>query len=181
MALSHAILALLVLRPMSGYDLAKAFEASVGCFWKATHQQIYRELGKLEEQGWIEAEAIAQTGRPDKKLYRLTGLGLTHLTTWVAEPCEVMPIKEELLIKVFVGGLVPRPVIRQQIEQHRHQHQQTLDRYQRLEAADFSDPRALTPGAKFGYLTLRRGIRYEIDCIAWCNEVLQTIEEMPED
>ncbi len=93
MALAHAILALLVRCPLSGYDINKEFGQSVGNFWKATHQQIYRELGKLEEQGWVQAEVIPQTGRPAKKLYSLTELGRHHLTTWVAEPCDVMPVK----------------------------------------------------------------------------------------
>ena len=32
---------------MSGYELAKTFDSSIGFFWKADHQQIYRELSKL--------------------------------------------------------------------------------------------------------------------------------------
>jgi len=47
MALGEAILVCLTERPMSGYDLAKNFDASIGFFWKSSHQQIYRELGKL--------------------------------------------------------------------------------------------------------------------------------------
>ena len=176
MALAHAILALLVHQPMSGYDLNKAFEESVGCFWKATHQQIYRELGKLEDQGWITAETIAQEGRPDKKLYSMTGLGHENLTRWVAQPCDVMPIKEELLVKVFVGDLVPRAVIRQQIEQHRQLHQTTLERYRSIEQ-EFCSSTDPSPMMQFGYLVLRRGIRYETDYIDWCDEVLATIEE----
>jgi DNA-binding PadR family transcriptional regulator len=32
---------------------------SVGFFWKASHQQIYRELTQLEGKGWVElTEAI---------------------------------------------------------------------------------------------------------------------------
>jgi DNA-binding PadR family transcriptional regulator len=72
MALSHAILSALTDRPCSGYDLAKQFDGSVGFFWHASHQQIYRELTKLEQQGLVTAEAIAQAGKPDKKVYRVT-------------------------------------------------------------------------------------------------------------
>jgi hypothetical protein len=42
-----------------GYDIRKRFEGSVGFFWQANFQQIYRELGKLEEQGLVRSEAIA--------------------------------------------------------------------------------------------------------------------------
>jgi DNA-binding PadR family transcriptional regulator len=180
MALAHAILALLVQKPMSGYDLTKAFERSVGHFWQATHQQIYRELGKLEAQGWIEAEMVPQVGRPDKKLYTMTDRGYQNLTAWIAEPCDVMPVKDELLVKLFVGSLVPPELIRQQIQQHRQRHQETLDRYRKVEAEEFSDPACLAPMPRFGYLVLLRGIRYETECVDWCNEVLRTLDELGE-
>jgi DNA-binding PadR family transcriptional regulator len=79
MAIAHAILVSLINTPASGYELAKQFEASVGFFWKATYQQIYRELTKLEDLGWISARVIAQETRPDKKLYSVTELGKQQL------------------------------------------------------------------------------------------------------
>ena len=44
MALEHAILVSLLEKPGSGYELARRFERSIGYFWTATHQQIYRTL-----------------------------------------------------------------------------------------------------------------------------------------
>lgn len=48
MALDHAILVSLLERPGSGYELARRFERSIGYFWTATHQQIYRVLKRME-------------------------------------------------------------------------------------------------------------------------------------
>ncbi|MGA7054394.1 MAG: PadR family transcriptional regulator, partial [Mycobacterium sp.] len=42
MALPHAILVSLCERDGSGYELARRFDRSIGYFWAATHQQIYR-------------------------------------------------------------------------------------------------------------------------------------------
>ena len=75
MALSHAIMTALLEEPLSGYDLAREFETSLGFFWHASHQQIYRELRTLAERGWLEAEGVAQAGRPDKIVYALTPAG----------------------------------------------------------------------------------------------------------
>ena len=47
MALADAILVCLTERPMTGYELAKTFDSSMGFFWRASHQQIYRELQQL--------------------------------------------------------------------------------------------------------------------------------------
>ena len=50
MALAHAIMTALLEDDLSGYELAKDFEASLGFFWHASHQQIYLELRKLVRQ-----------------------------------------------------------------------------------------------------------------------------------
>ncbi|PSB34343.1 PadR family transcriptional regulator [Stenomitos frigidus] len=177
MALAHAILALLVDCPKSGYDLTKSFEESVGCFWKATHQQIYRELAKLEAQGWLQSAVVLQDGRPDKKLYTVTDMGQHQLTHWIAEPCDTTPIKEALLVKIFVGSLVPLQVVRQQLTHHRQLHVDQLAHYRQLEATFFQTPESLSLKDKLQYLVLRKGVRYETDWIDWCDEALACLRE----
>ena len=176
MSLSYALLAMLLDCPSSGYDLNKAFEDSISNFWKATHQQIYRELGKLEERGWIEAELISQRDRPDKKLYHVTPLGKQELATWVVQPCPISSVKEEILVKTFVGDLVPPAQLLQVIQDHRQQYEHLLTVYHRIEASYFPDTTQLSTAETFRYLTLRRGIRYATDWIAWCEEALAQIQ-----
>ncbi len=176
MALAHALLAALIEQPCSGYDLAKQFDGSVGFFWKASHQQIYRELTKLESSGWVSAETILQESRPDKKLYSATELGQKQLREWIAQPSEPAPPKEELLVKIFAGYLVPRQVIVEELERHRRTHQEKLSSYQDLEDEYFQNPQELPWDAKFRYLTLRRGIDYETSWLTWCVQALQMLE-----
>ena len=71
-ALGDAILACLTERPMTGYELAKTFDTSIGFFWKANHQQIYRELTKLRDRGHIQGREVVQSGKPNKLVYTLT-------------------------------------------------------------------------------------------------------------
>lgn len=172
MALNHAILALLIDTPYSGYDLAKDFDQTVNFFWQASHQQIYRELAKLEDQRLIEAEIVAQEGRPDKKLFHITPAGTAYLTNWMTESSEVMPIKEELLVKLWAGRLVPTAELITEIEKHRQFHVQKLATFHQIEQEYFRDRQS----ADFcHYLVLRRGIRYETDYIAWCDEALELL------
>jgi DNA-binding PadR family transcriptional regulator len=42
MALAHAIMTALIEDDLSGYELARDFETSLGFFWQASHQQIYQ-------------------------------------------------------------------------------------------------------------------------------------------
>jgi benzoyl-CoA reductase/2-hydroxyglutaryl-CoA dehydratase subunit BcrC/BadD/HgdB len=168
MALPQAILAVLVQSPTTGYDLAKKFDGSVGFFWKATHQQIYRELAKLEEQGWVENEAIVQPGRPEKK----------ELRTWMQQPTLMSPPKEDILVKMFAGYLVPQETILAQLETHRQLHQERLSIYECLAEKYFAKPEELRKDDKFVYLTLRNGLMYERYWIDWCQEAIVTLHEI---
>ncbi|MBP5973765.1 PadR family transcriptional regulator [Brasilonema sp. CT11] len=172
MALAHAILASLVDRPCTGYDLAKKFDGSVGFFWSASHQQIYRELSKLEAQGWIASETIPQQGRPDKKLYHVTEQGKHQLLDWIAQPCEPTPIKDDLLVKIFSGYVAQKQTILEELERHRQAHEEKLSTYKVLEQQYLHNPQQLPEQAKFQYLTLLNGISYETSWLAWCEQAI---------
>ncbi len=58
MSLKHAILGFLSFKPLSGYDLKKAFDKSVHHFWPANQSQIYRTLSQMTDEGLIEKEVI---------------------------------------------------------------------------------------------------------------------------
>ena len=75
MALPHAILVALCEQAGSGYELASRFDRSIGYFWAATHQQIYKTLRAMDADGWVSVEVVAQHGRPDKKVYSVTAAG----------------------------------------------------------------------------------------------------------
>jgi DNA-binding PadR family transcriptional regulator len=172
MALSHAILAVLANRSCSGYDLAKQFDGSVGFFWHATHQQIYRELTKLEESGWVDLEVMRQDGKPDRKCYSINPAGTAHLREWIAQPAALQSTKDELLIKLFVGHLVPSETLIQLLQQQRSLHAENLATYHTIEREGFADPANLSMALRCQYLTLRAGIHYETGWLAWFDEAI---------
>jgi len=100
-ALGDAILACLTERPMTGYELAKTFDASIGFFWKADHQQIYRELTKLRDRGHIQGREVVQSGKPNKLVYTLTPEGRAALKHWAARPSRPASIKDDLLVRLY--------------------------------------------------------------------------------
>ncbi|BAZ41770.1 PadR-like family transcriptional regulator [Calothrix sp. NIES-4101] len=177
MAISHAILAVLLESSCSGYDLSKQFAGSVGFFWHATQQQIYRELTKLQEQGYASAEVIRQEGRPDKKVLSITETGKDYLRNWIQEPLDVSPFKDELLVKIFAGELVPKATIIKELENHYIQHKVTLDTYLSIENQFFAEPNNLSLAAKYRYLTLQKGISHETEWLAWCDRAIKFLRE----
>jgi len=179
MALAHALMTLLVDAPQSGYDLMKKFEGTVGYFWKATHQQIYKELAKMEKDGWLSSEVIPQDGRPDKRMYRVTAIGKQQIIDWVLQPTETMPIREELLVKTSVSYLVPPAAMIEELERHRQMHLARLEIYRCLDQEIREQAAAtMAPEWQCRYLALRRGIRYEKEYVDWCDEAITVLNAM---
>ncbi|NJL23295.1 MAG: PadR family transcriptional regulator [Leptolyngbyaceae cyanobacterium SM1_3_5] len=174
MALTHAILAFLIKQPASGYDLAKKFNADFAQFWKASQQQVYRDLTKLESQGLIASEVVPREGVFDKKLYSITEAGKHFLKTWMLQPCDPAVVREELLLKMMAGELVPLQVLRDEVERHRWLHLEILQRYQQIEQ-DYYQTTPLSTRAQLRYLALKRGIRHEQGWVEWCDEAIATI------
>ncbi len=179
MALAHTILALLAKKPGSGYDISKHFDEELSCYWKATQQQVYRELSKIEKKGWVSFETLPQVGKPDKKLYHITDSGWQVLTQWYAEPTEPTPIREDLLVKVLIGHKMPRQLLTQELRRRQQIHSAKLANYQEMEAAHFSDIEN-NVSMQFMYLTLKRGVAYETSWLTWCEEVLEALMHLPE-
>ncbi|PZD72476.1 hypothetical protein C1752_03646 [Acaryochloris thomasi RCC1774] len=176
MSLAYAILSILADTACSGYDLAKKFDGSVGYFWSASHQQIYRELAKLERQDWIEAKLIAQEGRPNKKLFALTKLGRQEMVNWIGRPSKISRTKEEILVKLFAGHLVKPQVLITELRRYQGEHQQQLQVYQEIEQEFFAPLEQLPWAAKCQYLTLQQGLIYEKGILDWCADVIALLE-----
>ena len=177
MALTHTILATLGSKAFSGYDLWKRFSQETSHYWKASQQQVYRELSKLEAQGAISPEIVLQEGRPDKKLYRITAVGKEILTAWIAEPSEPMAVREELMVKVLAAHLVSPEVIIEELKRRHQIHSQKLAGYKNTEREVYTDISKLSLAEKCRYLTFRRGIRYETQWVEWCSEAIAMFEE----
>ena len=176
MAIAHTILALLAKHPGSGYDISKQFDEELGCYWKATQQQVYRELGKLKAQGQVKFETIPQAGKPDKKLYHITEAGWQELTNWYVEPTEPTPIREDLLVKVLIGYKMPREMLLKELQHRKQVHSDQLAKLQSIEAEEFKGDSDIE--MQFMYLTLKRGIAYETSWLNWCEEVIEIISSL---
>jgi PadR family transcriptional regulator AphA len=171
MSLKHAILILLKSQPGSGYDLVKRFKDGLGYFWNAKHQQVYLELKKLNEAGWLAFEAEAQDTRPDKKNYRLTPTGHAELLRWLAAPVQPNKINDALLVKLFGGAHTSADNLRDEMAAHVAVHRKTLNSLLNIERDYLALPTAQRAGWRLPYLTLRRGILGEQAWLVWAAEV----------
>src|SRR6201994_5155247 len=150
LALADAILACLTERPMTGYELAKTFDSSIGFFWKADHQQIYRELSRLRDRGYIQGREVLQSGKPNKLVYTLTSDGRAALKHWASRPSSPPSIKDDLLVRLYALDSVDIEPLRIDLMARLEHHRDRALRYERLLTKRFPDGRA--PPAALGKL-----------------------------
>jgi DNA-binding PadR family transcriptional regulator len=173
MALEHALLVALSERPGSGLELAGRFEKSIGFFWHATHQQIYRVLGRMETDGWLSVETVPQAGRPDRKVYSVSTTGAQVLTDWLAEPLQMEAFRSDLAVKLRAASYGEREVLLRRVRETLADHETRLAHYGELEKRDYPVPADLAGPVLDQYLVLRGGIRLEEFWIGWLNEYLE--------
>jgi DNA-binding PadR family transcriptional regulator len=186
-ALPHAILVSLCEQAGSGYELARRFDRSIGYFWTATHQQIYRTLRVMEDDGWVHATKVAQHRRPDKKVYAVSEKGRAELARWIAEPLSSARAgrgsalsdssTREIAVKLRGAVYGDTAALRGQIVTLRTERVDLLDTYRDLEKRSFPDPSVLHGAALHQYLVLRGGIRAEESAIGWFDEVTEALQE----
>ncbi|ALG09658.1 PadR family transcriptional regulator [Kibdelosporangium phytohabitans] len=175
MALEHAILVSLEERSGSGYELARRFDKSIGFFWAASHQQIYRTLKRMVDLGWVTCTEVAQDGKPDKKVYEVGDTGRAELRRWLAEPGDPAVLRNDLAVKIRGASYGDIPALLAEVARHRDAHAERLDVYRVIEKRDFPDPAALTGRHLHQYLVLRAGVRAERGLVDWFGEVLEAM------
>jgi PadR family transcriptional regulator AphA len=170
MSLPHAILAILEIEDGTGYDLASRFKKSVGCFWSASHQQIYKELSRLTEAGWVIYRAAVQAGK-QAKIYTLTDDGRAELIRWLGEPCRNGNYKDPFMVKVYASGNRQSEDLLQELAQQVIQHQQTLELYLALDAWIDRHEDGMRRKYRFPRATLAFGLKLERAWLEWAAEL----------
>ena len=177
MALEHALLVSLSERAASGLELTRRFDKSIGFFWSATHQQIYRVLARMEKDGWVASTVVAQQGRPDKKVYAVSEDGHAALAAWLAEPTPNSPLRSELALKMRGASYADdREAVLEVVRTNLADHQTRLGFYEQLCKQDYPAPDTLSGRELDQYLVLRGGIRMEQGWIEWLTEYLAAHE-----
>jgi DNA-binding PadR family transcriptional regulator len=172
MALAHAIMTALIDDDLSGYELAKDFEASLGFFWHASHQQIYQELHKLADKQWLNKREVSQSGKPNKIVYGLTRSGREALAEWVFSNTKLQTAKDELLVKLYNLNQKNAKHIASEISERRQSTMRTLYLYEKIRMRHYAEPDSLPVRRQGVYLALCAGISQGEQFLAWCDEAL---------
>jgi|SRR4051812_14400570 DNA-binding PadR family transcriptional regulator len=121
------LLALLASGPAHGYELKQALEQRFGAVLPPLNAgQIYTTLSRLERDGLVDDDAVAQDGRPNKRVYRLTEQGRAELSGWVAEATPQTRLKDDFFIKLVLAQAAGIAEARELIDRQRGAYLQAL-------------------------------------------------------
>lgn len=104
MAMRHAVLALLADEPAHGYEIKRALEERFGAVIAPLNAgQVYTTLQRLQRDELVADDAVAQSGRPDKRVYRLTAAGREALREWLGAPSAPTKLRDDFFMKLVLA------------------------------------------------------------------------------
>ncbi len=171
MSLRHAVLGLLAAEPASGYELTQRFERSLANAWSASHSQIYPELSKLEEAGYIE---VVAEGARNRRTWGVTEAGREELHRWLMETEPNRTQRSELGLRAFLQFLIPAEDRRVLMERELAILEQQREAFAEMWAAKEERDRLGEQNAFAPVLDL--GIRNNAMLIAWLREQLDALK-----
>lgn len=178
--LKHGILGLLNYGDMSGYEIRQVFQDSLNYFWTAQTSQIYREIGVLEKNGWIEKRTVEQDGRPNKNICSITDEGRRELLRWLSEPDIDMDMRSSTLMRIFFMGELPNSESLDFFKELSKNYHAALDGLKKAKDS-VSSYQEMIPdkrSALFWQMTLDFGRRYMQMYLDWTKSCIDLLESM---
>jgi PadR family transcriptional regulator AphA len=176
--LEYVILAGLIRRPRSGYDLTKWMERETGHFFAVGHSSVYPALARLERDELVEPEVVPSDKGPERKVYSLTEAGQEALLSWADLPPVERQMRDEQLVKALCYPYMPEERALARLKDERARHKEKLARYAGFERELEAMFRGggISREAYLGTrLTLSRGTGVERSYVEWCEEAARMI------
>jgi DNA-binding PadR family transcriptional regulator len=160
-AVTWAVLGLVALEPRSGYDIKRVVDRTIRHFWAASYGQIYPELKRLEEVGWIAGDDAPRGGRT-RRIYRITPAGTRALHAWLGGYEVRIEMRDESLLRLFFADTLPLEHGLGLLAARREGYRQMLAYLRGLDDGTGPDP-------PFVDLVYRWGLDYCEWGIEWCD------------
>ncbi len=179
MSLKHAMLGLLSIHSMNGYQIKKYFDEGIKHFWNVSISQIYPTLGSMLQSRLIKIENDGDgTARPSK-IYAITEKGREELLQWISTPSKEDPFRSEMLLKLYFSSPLESKTLIRHFEQIRKQTQAQVDLFEsKLKHLNscHADQQNFETDAVYWGMTARYGILRDMAQIDWCDECIRILK-----
>ena len=135
MSLRYALLALLTSQPLTGYDVFKHFEQSVGYVWHAPDSQIYPELRRMEKDGLLRGVEEPWGKKGKKKRYHITPEGVEAFRAWINTTLDYTRERDPIHLKAAYLEWAEPDAARAQLHAHIAYHSSRAQQWQEMIAA----------------------------------------------
>ncbi len=96
------VLGFLMDAEMTGYDLKRRFQDSVGFFYRVSDGSLYPALKKLARDKLVTMRT-ERHGKRARKVYAITPRGREHFLKMLAEPSPPLFVHDEAQVKIYFG------------------------------------------------------------------------------
>jgi PadR family transcriptional regulator AphA len=168
-ASDYAVLGMLTLGPMSGYDIRRNVAVSIAHFWSESYGQIYPTLKRLEAEGLARKDGDSRAGGRLRQQYAITAKGRKRLAAWLASEPRPRPPRSELLLKLFFARALPSGVSRRHLQRFQAVQEARLRQYDEVERW-LHETHARHPSLPYWFLTLDYGRREAKALAEWAAE-----------
>ncbi len=173
----YAVLGMLSICPMSGYDIKKRIEGSISNFWSESYGQIYPILKRLVSEQFVTKTVERHSGKPDRHVYALTEQGRKELQRWLTEGIVPKVERNELLLRLFFGEEVASTVSSEHVEKYKELQLQLLEKYRAIEK-EIKAEYANDSNLPYWLMTLRYGQHVSQALLQWCDETLVALNKI---
>lgn len=173
----YAILGMLSIEPMSGYDMRQAMKTSTAYFWSESDGQIYPTLAALQKTKSIKVLPTKNISARDKKVYQITPQGRKELQAWLVLEPETQTVRSELMLKLFFGANVAPVITREHIEAQRYQTKTSLQQLQQTRQQLMQQEKN-SPHLPYWLMSIDHGLRAGEARLEWCEASIRTLAKM---
>lgn len=128
--IEQVILGMLMESKMSGYDIKKTTEQTVGLYFTISYGSLYPALKRLVDSGMVIEEETNNS--KNKKLYELTDSGRQSFLNWLREPLQAN--RREYLVKIFFYDYLDQESRMRNLQLYLHEQTAVLSRIEAVES-----------------------------------------------
>lgn len=183
--MDYLILGLLILSPMTGYELQKFIKKNLSLICSHSAGSVQTSLSKLEKDGKVTAKETVE-GRRRKKIFTITDVGRDAFSDWVAQPMQADKVKNMELSRLFFAGLAKPEERISAIRNYISQMEKTRsilcgirEYFHLINEQDLPPETDWKQVLRFQGYTIEYGIAAAEFEIRWYSQLIRELEEQP--
>ena len=163
--IDYVLIGMVLNEPLTGYDIKKYIEVSIGNFFKVSYGNLYPALKKLADKGFLTTEEEMQ-GNRIKKYYQATELGKAEFLEWLSAPADFSAKLQAFMVKIFFFGELPENIRKQRFYECELYIQQGLQKLNKMKE-QYEHFSSESDRAYFEVATLHYAIQNGLHSLRW--------------